>query len=129
VGPCGVQALVEGVARALERLEAHRAGHVGDLTQALGVEERERAERRHVLRAVDQGEPLLGLERDWRNARTPHRLGARHEGPLADPRLPFPDHRKRQMRERGQIPRRADGALRRDARVHARVEHRDEHVN
>jgi hypothetical protein len=60
-----------------------------------------------------------------------HRVGARGrtKRPVLDARLALADHRQRQVRERRQVPRSADRALRRDARVHPPFEHREEHLD
>ena len=57
------------------------------------------------------------------------RLGSRERAAPSELRLAFADHREREMRERREVARGADRALRRDARVHLRVEHRDERVD
>jgi len=117
---CGArdhEALIEGAARALARLEAHRAGDVGDRREPLRLEDRQRPERRHVLRAVDEREPLLRLEHHRRNPRHPQRVAARQvHRPVRRAelgagaharlhrRLPFADHREREVRERREIP-------------------------
>ena len=96
------------------------------LAQRSRVDQRERAERRHVLRAVDQREPLLGLELDRREARAAR--SASRAG-----------HRARRRRSASPSPistsaRCASGARSPEAptepcagitRVHAGVEHLD----
>src|SRR5206468_9791322 len=66
-----------------------------------------RSDPRLRLRAVHEREALLGLQRD----RTRHLHVA------------FPDHRQRQVRERREVTRRADAALRRDRGMNLPVEH------
>ena len=84
---------------------------------ASASQQRERAERGHVLRAVDEREPLLRLEHD--RARGPPRASASAPGmhlTVAKLRLALADQREREVRERREIAGRADRALRRDAR-------------
>ena len=84
------------------------------------VEQRERAERRHVLGAVDEREPLLGFEHDGREPRRARSASApRHARAASNSRLALADQREREVRERREVARGADRALRRDARVHA----------
>ena len=87
--------------------------------EALRLEERERAERGHVLRAVDQREALLRLEHDRRDpglARAPPPPG---ESAPSNVRLAFADEHEREVRERREVARGADRALRRDPRMDA----------
>ena len=53
----------EGRRGALERLERERARDVGDRGEAARAHAAERAHGRHVLRPVDEREPLLGAQR------------------------------------------------------------------
>ena len=66
----------EARARALQGLEDHRAGDVRRVGEAATADERQGSRRRHELRAVDEREPLLRLERDGLEPRARERLGA-----------------------------------------------------
>src|SRR5205085_3329285 len=54
-----VYALVEGGGRALQGFQGHRAGNVGRAREAQGAFERERADGRQRLRAVQKPQPLF----------------------------------------------------------------------
>jgi hypothetical protein len=127
VRPELLQALVERPARSLQRLEAHRPCDVRGARQPLGIEQRERPERRHHLRAVDQGEPFLCFENDRRQPGARQDVGRRSVRGLArsvpKPGLAFPDHRERDVRERREIARGSDRSARRHARHDAAIEH------
>ena len=71
----------EADARALERLDREGAGDVRNLREPAGPHERERADRAHELRAVDEREPFLGLQADGLEARVSERLRARDRSP------------------------------------------------
>ena len=111
----------EAVRRALQRLDRLRARDVGRLREPPSAHEAERAERGHELRAVDEREALLRLERC---GSSPARSSASRAGkPLAvEPRLPLADERQREMRERREVAARADRAARRHDRQHTAVE-------
>ena len=81
----------------------------------------ERAERGHELRAVDEREPLLGLEADGLEPDGVE--GVRTRQPRAvEPRLALADEREREMGERGEVAGRAHRSSRRDDREHAAAE-------
>jgi hypothetical protein len=123
VRPGADDALVEGHDGALQRLERHRAGEVGDPAGGLGVEHGERADRGHVLGAVQERQALLGLERHRRQAGG----GQRGRGGLADAAvldLALADQAERQVGQRREIAGRADRAAARDQRVDPGGEHR-----
>ncbi len=125
--PRRVDARVEGRVRALEDVEREGADEVRRLEEVEKAREREGAEGRRELGPVDEGEAFLRLENRGRKTRLPQRVGGRH-APAAEFGLAFPDERERQVRERGQIARRADGALLRHDRVDARLEAREEEL-
>ena len=116
--PHGVQARVEGRRRALEGLERQRRGDGRGREHALGVAERERARAGHEVRAVDQRQALLGLERDRLEPGLAQRLGAGQPA-AADLGLALADQHERRMGERRQVARGADGAAARHDRRHA----------
>ncbi len=128
VGAHPHQALVEGAPRSLERLQADGAGDVRRGGEARGVAEGEGAERGHVLGAVDEAQALLGGQLDGREARRGERLAGGHLA-AGEARLALADEGERQVRERRQIAGRAHRPLGRDARRHARVEHRQQRVD
>ena len=53
---------VERLRHAAHGLQAHGAGHIGNLRQILRIVQRQRGHCRHDSRAVDQADPLLGLQ-------------------------------------------------------------------
>jgi hypothetical protein len=71
--------------------------------------QREGREPRRELRPVDEGEPLFRLEDGGGKARRTERLGGRQELPVPFD-FAFPYEGEREMRERREIPRRADRA-------------------
>ena len=95
------------------------------LRQPPGVVHRERADRRHHLRAVDQREPLGRLELQRVQPGRGERLRAAEAPPGVD-RLPLSDQHQRQVRERGEIAAGSDRALLRDDRHHPAVEQLDQ---
>jgi hypothetical protein len=99
----------------LQRLERERARAVRGAREPARAHERERALRRHELRAVDQREALLRGEPDRLEADARQRLEPGQ--PLAlDERLALADERQREMRERREVTRGADRAARRNDR-------------
>ena len=90
VGAGGVDARVEGDVRAPEGVEAHGRQHVRGAGQPLGLGEGEAGHRGHELRAVDEGEALLGLERDGGEAGGPERFRARERRAFVDGAAPSP---------------------------------------
>ena len=77
------------------------------------------------LRAVDERQALLRLEHDGLEPGAASACAGRHAPALEDA-LALADERERQVGERGEIAARADRALRRDERVDAAVEQRDQ---
>ena len=61
-----LDALLEGPDRTAQPLEAHGADHVGGVEQRLAVGHGQAGDGGHELRAVQQRQALLGLERDRR---------------------------------------------------------------
>ena len=96
--------------RALESLERHRTGDIGDARETFCPEEREPANRVHRLGAVEQGETFLGPEIRRLKPGFLQRVRARHALAL-EKRFPFPEQRKRKMRQRREISARPDRAL------------------
>ena len=98
--------------------------------QPLGLEQALERERQAQLRAVQQRETFLRLA--VRAARRPPPPGRRcrpverRRAPAR--RLAFADQRERHVRQRREIARRADRALRGHDRQHVRVQQREQHV-
>ncbi len=125
--PGRVDARLERVERAAQRVHRHRRGDVGGARQPRGGEHGERQHRRARLCAVDQREALLGRERDRRQTGARERVGAGQVRPQVLG-LALADQHQREVRERRQVAARADRAARRHARVHPRVEQGDQRV-
>ena len=130
---CGrtrVQALVERDGRALERLERQRRRRRRPRRAAAARRARASAAgRRHQVRAVDEREALLGLERDRREAgarRAPRRRAARSP---STSRLALADEHERDVRQRREVARRADRALGRHHGHDAALEHRQQQLD
>ena len=56
-----LQTRIESDGSSFERLEAHRAGNIGDARKPLGAEKREPTHCVHRLRTVEQSKALLRL--------------------------------------------------------------------
>ena len=108
--------------RALQRLERERAGDVGGLREPARAHEAERAERGHELRAVDEREALLRLQRHRLEPDRGERLARREAARPSTERLALADERQREMRERREVAARADRAAARHVRQDAAVE-------
>ena len=119
---------MEARPRSLQRLERERAGEVRGPGEPARADERQRRHRRHELRPVDQREPLLRRESDRLEPGGGERVLTGEEGPV-EPRLPLADERKRQMRERCEIPTCPDRATRGHPRQHAAVEAFDQELD
>ena len=76
----------------------------------------QRPERAHQLRAVEERQPLLRLERQRLEAGLPQRDQRRHHLPV-ELHLAAPDERQREVRERREVAGRADAPLLRHDRV------------
>ncbi len=113
---------IERARRAAQRIERHRADHVGGFGQRLRGVKFQTADGQHRLRAVDQADAFLGMQRRSarcrraRSASAPGRIGA------LEFRLAFADQHQRHVRQRRQIARRAHAALRRNHRRDAAVD-------
>ncbi len=109
-----------------ESLEAQRGGHVERVECAAAVvhDERGVTDRRGVR--ADEGEPVLRGKRYGDEPGASERLRRRHHV-VVELRVTFTDQHHRHVRERSEIGD-ADGAARRHDRMHARIQHRDEHL-
>ena len=116
MGPRLVDARVKRGRRSLERFQAHRPGDVRDPRQTFGAEQGQATHRMHGLRSIQKRQPFLGLEDDRPQPRVLERIAARQQRPFIK-RFAFADQRQRQMRQRRQIPARADRPLFRNNRM------------
>ena len=116
------QALVERHGRALERLQRQRQRHDRDVEQAPRIAHRQPAGRRHEVRAVDERQPLLGLERDGLQARAGQR-GGPVQALAVELRLALADEHERDVRQRSEVTRGSDRALGGHHRDDAALEH------
>ena len=112
VRPRVVNAGVERIGCAADRLQAHRGSAVRRPPQRPGVVHEQRGKPRLRLGPVHEGEAFFRLERD----------GSRHF------HVPFADHREGEMRQRGQVARRTHAALRRHPGMDPAVEHLDQQL-
>ena len=110
-----------GLARSLERVDRQRAGGDGGGEHALALEQGIERERGRRLRAVDQREAFLGAELQRLEAEAFERGRGGHD--LAgDVDAAVAHQRRDQVRERREVARCADAALRRDQRHRVAVE-------
>ena len=123
-----VDARLERMDRAAQRVDRQRRRDVGGARELLGRRERERQHSRRRLRPVDEREALLRSERDRCQPGTGERLRTGKRILIVVLDLALSDEHEREVRERREIPARADRAARGDARVHAGVHERDERV-
>ena len=103
---------VERIRRAADRFETHGGGRVGSAPQRPGIRDEQRRQARLRLRAVHERQPLFGLERDR----------------VRDAHVALTDHREREVRERREIARRTDAALRGHGRMDPPVQHLNEQL-
>ena len=109
--------------RAHRRIGRQRAGDQRRLRRAVGAEQAGQRQRGRDLRAVDQRQPFLGGEHDRLQPGLGEAVARRHALAVEED-LAFADHRRRHMRQRREIARRADRALFRDDRHDALRQHR-----
>jgi hypothetical protein len=114
--------------RRQQRLHALRRGHGRGPRQAVGIGEEKRAQRAHQLRPVEERQAFLRLERERLDPGLAQRQEAGHHLP-AQLDLAPPDQRKREMRERREVPGRPDAPLGRDHRVDSRLQERQDPVH
>ncbi len=124
----GVDASVERLDRALDRLERQRARHQAGRERVFGGEQACQCQCRRYLGAVQQRQALLGSELERLQAGMRQRLD-RRQAAAVDDRLADADQRARQMRQRGQVARRAHRALGRNARRDAVVGQRQQRLD
>ena len=122
------QALVERDGRALERLQRQRQRDDRDVEQAPRVADRQAAGRRHQVRAVDERQPLLGLQRHRLEARARQRRGA-VQALAVELGLALADEHERDVGQRSEVARRSDRALGRHHGDDAALEHRQQQLD
>ena len=123
-----VQPRVERHGGALERLERQRDGDDRGVEDAPGLAQGQPAGGGHQVRAVDQGEPLLGGEHDGLEARARQRRRAGH--PLAgELGLALADQHEREVRERREVARGADRPAARDHRDDAALQQPEQQLD
>ncbi len=122
MGTHGHDPLVKRPHRSLERFEAHGTSDVGITRERRGLQKRYRTKRSHHLRAVDERQPLLGLQLDRLEPDPSQRLTTGQNGAIRA-RFAFPLQHECKVGQRCKIARSADRALRRDPRVHLPIEH------
>ena len=93
-----------------QRLDAHRADDRRRAGKRLRGQDRERSDRSHLLRAVEQRQPFLRLEASGSRPTAASASAPRHDR-AADFGLAAADQRPAEVRERRQVAGRADGAL------------------
>ncbi len=92
-----------------------------------GLREREAGDGGHQLRAVDQGEALLGLERDRTQAHGGERLATGQPAAFVDA-LALADQSQREVGQGGEIAAGPDGSLRGHERMDTPVQQRDQQL-
>ncbi len=122
MAPERMDARVERRIRSARPVSRQRAGRKGGAEQGLDLEQADERVGSRELRAVEQREPLLGVRRERLEADFGERSGGRRD-PIAHASLSYADHRRRHVRERCKIPRRAHGSLGWDHRRHAARKH------
>ena len=109
-----VNARVERRVAAGEPVDRQCADHDRRVEQSLGAEQSVERQRQAQLRAVDQRESFLGLERERRKTRgRADVVPSRRRPPCS--RFAFTDQAQRQMRERREVARGADRAAARES--------------
>jgi hypothetical protein len=127
--PRVVQPRLERMVRAAQPVDRERRGEIGRAREPLRADQRQRGDGRRRLRAVDQREPFLRLERHRRDAGARERRRAVERRRIgADGRESFADEDERQVGERREVAARADGSAARDHGMDARVERVDQPV-
>ena len=109
-----------GDVRPEQGLDAHRRDHRGGPRQAVGIGEQQRPDRAHQLRPVEERQALLGLELHRLESHLAEGQQRRHDRP-AELDGTLADDRQREVRERREVPGRADAALLRHDRVDTRA--------
>ena len=122
-GPQQLDALLEGADGGAQALETHGADEVGRVQQRLAVGHREAADGGHELRAVEQREAFLGLEREGREPHGPQGGPGRLAPALGRQQLALPHHGEHEVGRRGEVAGGAQRAPRRHVRHEVRIDH------
>ena len=122
MAPERMDACVERRIRSARAVSRQSAGRQGGAKQRLGLEQADQRIGGRELRAVEQREPFLGPRHDGLEADFGERGGGRRDA-IANTSLADTDHRRRHMRKRREIARRAHRSLRRDHRRDAARKH------
>ena len=122
--PQGVQVGGEHVVGAEQALDRHRRGDVGDDEQLAQVVQGEAQHPEHAVGAVDEGQALLLLELDGRDAGRGQGVGGRHPLAVHVADLALTHEGQRAVRERREVAGAAERAVLVHHRRDARVEHR-----
>ena len=96
---------IEGGAGAEHRLQAHDADDVGRQDEPPRVREGQAPDAGHQLRAVEQRQPLLGLQHERLEPGSRQDLAAAARAGAVDGRLALADEHERQVGQRGEVAR------------------------
>ena len=102
--------VVKGAVGPEDGLDGESGRDVGHLGELGGPPSRQHADGRHALGAVDEGEPLFGLEHERLEAAATEGRDGRQAFAF-EAHLALADHRQGEMGERGQVARGAERAL------------------
>ena len=120
-----VNARVERLDRTHRRVDRQRTGHQRGAEQVFDREHVVERERGRCLRAVEQRQTFLRLQRERLQADQREAFGGRHALALRE-HFTDAEQRRRHMRERREVARCADRTLDRDHRQHVGVVQRDQ---
>ncbi len=120
--------LVERSGRSLEPLERHGARHLEGLQRALGIEQREHAQRGTELRAVDEGEAVFFAHVERGDARLLQGCGGVGDLPARFD-LALAHHTQRDVGERDEVAARANRAVLGHHRMDAVVQALEQHLD
>ncbi len=117
---------VEGTDGSQHRLDRERTSDVGRLGDPSSSGDGEAPHRQHALGAVEQAEPFLRLELERSDPVAGQDPVRRLRVTAPVPEFALPDEGQGQVCERGEIPRRTHGSLRRHHREQVVLEKLDE---
>ena len=104
-----VDAVIEGLARALQAVDAHRGGDVGGACEPLRAGKRQPEQRGRGLGAVDERETFFRTKDDRVQTHARQRVPTRLTRPTRNTRLALSDQHEGEVRQRSQIAARPDG--------------------
>src|SRR6266568_3060827 len=108
-----VNAFVKRSVRSFERVAAEAAQDIGGVYQRLGCQQCQDTQCQHGLRAIYQGDRLLGLEHQWLDLRAPQGVGTGDTRALFIEALALANQSQSQVRQGRQITARSHASLRR----------------